>query len=396
MVVTGISVLSSIGNNKEEFINGLKHGKCGTKPLSERIDPCLYSIDIASLIEDDFYFKQILTENPVDFINGISISIAKDAIKDSRFFESMDFNNMGVAIATSQGANELRRIFYQEEKEGKTPNYHLLFNAPSSRIAESICNNLKINGSHATFVTACAAGTNAIGYAFNQICTSRMKSVLVGGVDLFSTLSFSGFSSLKAVSKTTCRPFDANRSGLTLGEAVAFLVLEELEHALDRNALIYGEIVGYGFSNDAYHETAPDPDGGGAIRSMKNALYNAGISASDIEYINAHGTGTIQNDIMEIKAIKSVFRENLTRLHVSSSKSQFGHTMGTAGIIEGIVCLIALNQGFIPPTINLESSICENLGIVKNHSIEKEFEYALSNSFAFGGNTASIIFKRYK
>lgn len=387
IAITGIGVLSSIGNGKEAFLQGLLETKLGTRPVkSFNTDkyPIKNGAEIQPIqIKDDELY--------VDDIVKKGIIASEEALNESGIKKVYSPKEIGVSVATSLGGVNSREKYYLNQEYGGETDYSLLLNVPTPCLAGSLSRKFDFKGPNSTVVTACAAGGNALGIGADFIKQGRTKAMLVGGVDPFSTISFSGFSVLRSLSQNVTRPFNETRDGLTLGEASAFLILEDMELAIKRGAPIYAEFLGYGMSNDAYHITSPDPNGGGALRSMQAALKDSGISSYDISYINAHGTGTPYNDKMEINAIKSLFGERASEIPISSSKSQLGHTLGTAGAIEAIVCVLAIKYNFLPSTINFEKSIDEEFDFVPNSIREQEVHYTLSNSFAFGGNTASII-----
>jgi 3-oxoacyl-[acyl-carrier-protein] synthase II len=266
----------------------------------------------------------------------------------------------------------------------------------------SIAFNAK--GPNTTVVTACASSTNAMGEAFKAICRGDADIMITGGSEASITpLSVAGFCAMKALStrnddpKTASRPFDKNRDGFVMGEGAGILILEELEHAKKRGARIYGEVAGYGATGDAYHITAPAPDGDGAYRAMQMAVDDAGIDAREIDYINAHGTSTGLNDKLETLAIKKLLGEDAVKVAISSTKSMTGHLLGAAGAVEAIACLMTINDGVIPPTINYTTPDEEcDLDYVPNKARNREVKYAMSNSLGFGGHNATIILKKYE
>ena len=267
-----------------------------------------------------------------------------------------------------------------------------------ARVCDIISKKYDLCGPVFTTSTACAAGTNSIGIAFDSIRYGHTDAMICGGVDPLSRISINGFNALKSLSaQGLVRAFSQERDGLIIGEGAGIVVLEEYEHAIERNASIYGEVVGYAISNDAYHMTTPDPNGGGAIRSIESCIKDAGLDKEMVDYINAHGTGTVYNDRMEIKAIRDVFGEAAEHLCISSNKGMIGHMLGAAGSIEFIATILSLLHQFVPPTINYESCIegGEHYEFAPNKWIPRKIEYALSNSFAFAGNGASIMLKRY-
>ncbi|WP_368658870.1 beta-ketoacyl synthase [Metabacillus halosaccharovorans] len=390
-VITGIGILSSIGNGKEQFINGLVEGVCGTDRVRS-FDIEEYPVQMGAEIKD------FQTENygvfdlqNEDTTVQKAVCAVKEALEDSGILSHYEPFDIGVSVATSLGGVNSRENYYRDIKAGRAADPSLLLKVPTSCIAGNISEYFGVNGPNYTVVTACAAGGNALGIAKDLISEGKVKAMIAGGVDPFSAVSFSGFTVLRSLSKSYTRPFNKDRDGLTLGEASAFLILEEMESAVERGAHIYAELLGYGISNDAYHMTSPDPNGGGAYRSMTMALEEAGLLPQDISYVNAHGTGTPYNDQMELATIEKVFGESLINIPISSSKSQFGHTLGTAGAIEAIVCALAISNDFTPPTIHSTDPINHQYNFVQNKSQNQEVNYALSNSFAFGGNTATLV-----
>jgi 3-oxoacyl-[acyl-carrier-protein] synthase II len=262
--------------------------------------------------------------------------------------------------------------------------------------ADRIASAFGLMGPKSTFMTACSAGATAIGYARDLIISGHASMMIAGGVEPMSRLTYAAFNALKSVDPETCRPFDKDRAGLSLGEAAAIMILESLDSALSRGAKIYGEIFGYGITCDSFHMTAPDEQASGAIRSMQAALKDSGLSIEDIDYINAHGTATPVNDVTETKAIKEVFGKRAYAIPVSSTKSMHAHTLGASGALEGIVSILALHHGFIPPTVNYREAdpLCD-LDYVTSGSRKADLRAVLSNSFAFGGNNTTLIFGRY-
>lgn len=263
-------------------------------------------------------------------------------------------------------------------------------------IPNCICAEFNLQGCSVLTGTACAAGAYAIGEAFNLIRYGKNDIVLAGGTDAMSELSHCGFGSLRSLSKSGCRPFDRYRDGLIVGEGSAVLILESLEYALQRNAHIYAEIIGYGLSCDAEHMTAPQQSAKTPALSMSRALQDAGINPMDVDYLNAHGTGTILNDKIETKAIKQVFGTHAYKLAVSSIKSMLGHTFGAAGAIETAACALVVNKNIVLPTINYSAPDPEcDLDYVPGVCRKKEINIALTTSFAFGGNNASLLLRKY-
>lgn len=296
----------------------------------------------------------------------------------------------GLSLSTSLGSNDRMMRYIHDNRSGEANPYWL------TRIPvflQHLLRHLEISGPVYTTMSACAAGTAAMGIAFDQIAGGKADVMIAGGADPLAAFSCYGFHALKALSPDECRPFDAARNGISIGEGSAFFVVESLEHARSREARIYGEILGYSIGNEAHHITSPDPSGAGALASMRHALDQAGLRADQLDYINAHGTSTPMNDAMELKAIGELLGEHRGQVAVSSTKSMTGHCLGAAGSIELAACFIALHEGFIPPTSRLAEVEAEHqsLWLVKDSPVKAELTYILSNSFAFSGNTSSIV-----
>ena len=253
-----------------------------------------------------------------------------------------------------------------------------------------------IHGPNIAISTACSASNVAMGYAYDLIRNGIADVMIVGGFESITEMTCAGFGVLRNLSPDTCRPFDRNRKGLVLGEGAAVVILENSEHCMRRSGRIYAEFVGYGMSSDAYHMTAPDITGKGPALAMKKAIENSGISVQDIDYINAHGTGTLYNDLIETASIKRVFGQRAYGIPISSTKSMHGHTLGAAGAIEAITIIATLKDSFIPPTINYETPDAKcDLDYVPNKSRDKSVNTILSNGFGFGGNNCSIVIRRF-
>jgi 3-oxoacyl-[acyl-carrier-protein] synthase II len=272
-----------------------------------------------------------------------------------------------------------------------------LKNYPSHHIPGYVASDLGAHGGGGPVMlpVACAAGNCAIGHAYDLICADEADVMIAGGSDAFSRITYSGFCGLFAVAPERCQPFDKNRKGMIPGEGAAFLILERKERALERKARIYAEVAGYGLSCDAFHMTGSDKDSRGAIRAMEKACKSAGIQPRDIDYISAHGTGTRSNDYHETLAVKKVFGDHAYSTPMSSIKSMFGHTMGAASAIEACVCALAIQNGIVPPTMNIETPDPQcDLDYVSNSAREKTVDVAMNNAYAFGGTNASLILKR--
>ena len=302
-----------------------------------------------------------------------------------------DFEPEIAIVGTTSGGMSFGENFYRTLGNGGACSAALIANYPPQKQIIDAMEEFGINAPAQVIANACASGTNAIGHGFNAIRTGRYQRILAGGYDALSELVFVGFDSLQASTPEKCRPFDRDRSGMVLGEGAAILALENLEDARARGARILGEIIGYGISTDNHHLTQPDPSGSGPRRAMEQALHSAGRSVEEVNYINAHGTATPFNDAAEGKAIAELFGS----IPVSSSKSMIGHSLGAAGAIEAVVCLLALQAQLLPPNINFRRPDQDlDLNIVANKSRQAKIDIVLSNSFGFGGTNASILIQK--
>ncbi len=404
VVVTGMGVVSSLGCDIDSFFNNIKNGKSGISPITS-FDTSNHSVKIAGEVKinlDDYFTKKEL--NRMDRFTAFALIAAKEAISKSDLINKNDLNeNVGVIIGSGIGG--INTMEQQHLRLQKSPKRVSPFFVPSM-ILDIVSGHISIEygfkGPNFAVVSACASSNHAIGESFNRIKYGLNDIIVTGGTEGGITpLSVAGFSNMKALSKNedytiASRPFDNNRDGFVIAEGAGILVLEELEHALARNAKIVGEIVGYGASADAYHLTSPDENGYGAIKSMKESIKQAEIYPEDIDYINAHGTSTKYNDRIETSAIKSLFKEHAYKLHISSSKSMLGHLLGAAGALESIISILSIKNSIIPPTINYKTPDPEcDLNYTPNESINQDIRYALSNTFGFGGHNSSLVFKHF-
>lgn len=387
VVVTGLGVISALGNNIKEFKSGLIEGKSGIKPIT-RFDASEYRNPNAGVVEGDF---------GNDFISlQYAINASEQAVIDADIdLEKEEHSRVGVAIASSLGCVGQFEKLITEKINGNKKEILTFKNIPHSRIASYISNKYNANGPCVSLDTACASGSSILGYAYDYIRKGQCDVIIAGGVDELSILSYSGFSGMMNLSKDICKPFDKNRTGILIGEGCGIVILESYTHAKKRGAKIYCSIAGYGLSNDAYHETQPDPKGEGAVKAMKMALKQASISGEEVDYVNAHGTGTKQNDAMEMKAIDAVFGDFKKNIKVSSIKGAIGHTLGAAGTIEFVATAIAIKDGIVPPTINFIEPMDEysDWDFVVNKSVKQNIRYAMSNSFGFAGNCCAIVLR---
>jgi 3-oxoacyl-[acyl-carrier-protein] synthase II len=407
VVVTGMGVVSPIGNDINNFWNNLINGVNGvdyiTRFNTEEF-PAKIAAEVKDFVPENYIDKKEVRR--MDKNTQYAVAAAKMAAADANFDDNVNKDRIGVILGCGVGGietfEEQAKIMMEKGPKRLSPFFvpMMIVNMASGQIAMS----LGARGINETIVTACASGTNAIGEAFKAIQRGDADVMFTGGTEASITpMALGGFCALKALStnnenpKTASRPFDKNRDGFVMGEGSGIIVLEELEHALKRNAKIYAEVVGYGASCDAYHMTAPDPEGNGAFLAIKRAIEDSKADLSQIDYINAHGTSTDYNDKFETTAIKKVFGERAYDLLVSSTKSMTGHLLGAAGGIEGIIIALTIKNNIVPPTINLEVKDEEcDLNYVPNKAVSKKVNYAMSNSFGFGGHNAVIVMKKYE
>ena len=401
VVITGMGTICSIGNNLNEIWESILNNKSGIDNI-KGIDAKETNVKVAAEVKN-MNLQDYLTEREIHFnskyINYSRIA-AKEAFLDSGLnIDEIDNDRFGVFISSNIGGCEKIEESYEDGKINSHYIPSVLTNSASSIVAI----DLKANGTNMSISSACASGNNTIGEAYLKI-KYGMQDIMIAGASEFAINKkiLEGFSIMRAIytgeDKTKASiPFDKDRQGFVIGEGTGILVLEELEHAIKRNAKIYAEIVGYGSTCDAYHITSPEKNGIYAEKAIELALKDAEIKADDIDYINAHGTGTIANDMIETEAIKKVFGEEYKRPYVSSTKSMTGHLMSASGVVEAIICAKALQEGYIPATINIENvdEKCD-LNLVLNKGIRNEIKYVLSNSFGFGGDNACLIFKEWK
>lgn len=406
VVVTGIGTINPIGHNVEETWKSIEEGKCGIAPIS-LFDTKGMKVTLAGEVKDFDVTKYIDKKEAkkMDRFIQMGMIASHEAMLDSGLdINNIDSHRFGVIVSSGIGGlGSIEKNYQTGEKRGFDRVSPFFIPMTISNLAAGhIAIAYHAQGLCTCPVTACAGGTNAIGDAFRNIRDGYQDIMIAGGCEASVTpLGIGGFTSMKALSDATdpdraSIPFDKERNGFVMGEGAGILILEELEHALKRGAHIYSEMIGYGVSCDAHHITAPLPNGEGGAYAMQNALDDAGISYDVIDYINAHGTSTHLNDLCEIEAIKSVFKEHAYKLAVSSTKGHTGHCLGAAGGIEAVLSVLALKHDFIPPTLNYQVKDEEcDLNVVPNIGVKKDLHYVMSNSLGFGGHNASIIFKEY-
>ena len=412
VVVTGLGALTPIGNDVPTFWESLVNGVSGAGPITH-IDTTKFKTQFACEVKnfnplDHFDRKEVRKH---DLFSIYAIVAARQAVKDANIdTEAEDLNKIGVIMGVGIGGiGTFENEMVDFCKGDGTPRFNPFF--IPKMIVDSASGHISMEygfrGPNYACVSACASSTSAISVAYDQIKLGRANIMITGGAEAPITKAGLGsFNSMHAIStrndspETASRPFCKSRDGFVMGEGAGCLVLEELEHALARGAKIYAEVAGVGASADAYHITAPHPEGLGAIAVMQNALDDANMKPEEIDYINVHGTSTPQGDIAETKAIKAVFGEHAYKLNISSTKSMTGHLLGATGAVEAIASILAVKNDIVPPTINFtgeeDENIDYNLNFTFNKAQKRVVNAALSNTFGFGGHNASIIVKKYK
>jgi 3-oxoacyl-[acyl-carrier-protein] synthase II len=409
VVVTGLGALTPIGNTKDEFWEGLISGKSGAAPITyydtEKFKT-KFACELKNFTATDFIDRKLAGR--MDKFTQYAMVAADEAIEDSKL--NLDVvNKLRVGVIWGAGIGGLET--FQEEvlnfaAGDGTPRFNPFF--IPKMIADIAPGNISIKhgfmGPNYTTVSACASSANAMFDALNMIRLGHCDVVVTGGSEAAVTIAgMGGFNAMHALStrnespETASRPFDGTRDGFVLGEGAGALILEEYEHAKARGAKIYAEVAGGGLSSDAYHMTAPHPEGLGVIEVMKNCLENAGLKPEDVDHINTHGTSTPLGDVAELKAISKVFGEHAKNININSTKSMTGHLLGAAGAIEAISVILAMEHGIVPPTINhttVDENIDPELNLTLNKAQKRDVKVAMSNTFGFGGHNACIVFKK--
>ena len=411
VVVTGLGALTPIGNSKDEYWKNLLAGVSGAAPITH-FDASLFKTQFACEVKnfnvEDFLDRK--EARKMDAFTQYAMVSSEEALKDSALLESNP-NRDRIGVVWGSGIGGLNT--FQEEAK----NYFASDGPPRlnpffipKMIADMAAGQISIKhglrGPNYVTVSACASATNALIDSFNLIRLGKVDAVVTGGSEAcVNEMGMGGFNALRALStrndspETASRPFDMDRDGFVLGEGSGALILEEYEHAIKRGAPIYAEMIGSGMSGDAYHMTAPHPEGLGAINSMLSALDDAGISSAEIDYVNVHGTSTPLGDVAEVKAIQSVFGDQVYDLNISSTKSMTGHLLGAAGAIEAIACVLSVKEDIVPPTINHftdDPNLDPKLNFTFNKAEKRTVNIALSNTFGFGGHNTSVIVKKFK
>ncbi len=406
VVITGLGAITPIGKNVDEAWKSIKNKECG--------------IDEITLVDVNKFKTKFDAElknyNPLDYFDAkqakrfdkssqLAIIAAREAVKDSGINEeNTDYSKVGIYVSSGIGGlttiQEQCEVYCTKGSNRISPLFIPMgiANMPAGNVAIEF----GFKGESMSILTACASSTHSIGEAYRAIKHGYEDVVIAGGSEApLCDVGIAGFENMKALTHATersraCIPFDKERSGFVMAEGAGMVILEELDHALKRGAKIYGEVIGYGATTDAYHITSPDPEGNGGARAMERAIADANIKPEDVDYINAHGTSTYLNDSTETRAIKKVFGDNASKVMVSSTKGNTGHLLGAAGAVEAIICAKAIENGIIPPTINykVKDEECD-LDIVPNEIRKFNLNIAMSNSLGFGGHNACIIIKKF-
>ena len=396
VAITGMGVFCSTGENTEEFLQSLKESKTGIGPIT-LFDTSKYPCKIGAQIRDyrpEKYFEKKRLKR-LSRADQFALIASEEAVKTSgiHYYPSEE---VGICLGAGAGGMFEAETYHREILLKGKSKPSLLWPFIPSFTTDCVADRYGFSGPKFTVTTACSSSATAIGYGADLIRSGKCKAILCGGSEALSELTFGGFNSLKAMDPSPCKPFDRRRSGMSLGEGAGLLVLEDFDQAVKRGVKMYAGFLGYGIGGEAYHITAPEPTGMREARMMREALEEGGIPSTEVDYINAHGTGTPLNDKVETLSIKNVFKERAYSIPISSIKSMVGHCLGSAGVIEAIASILSMTHQFIPPTLNHQEGDEDcDLDYVPGKSREMELEVVLSNSFAFGGNCTTLVFKKY-
>jgi 3-oxoacyl-[acyl-carrier-protein] synthase II len=405
VVITGVGVVSPIGSGRDQFWKGLVGGKCGAAPIS-LFPPERYQFKNRVACEvPGFRLRDYVTEEQATALERYGrsthfvVAASELAFADASFadaLKSVGRERVAVVMGTTMGEIPIQRLIVDAILESGFPRSRIYDKIVAFNIPGVLARHLGARGPVSMIPTACASGAYAVGEACDLIREGRVDAAVAGGVDSFDPVVFAGFSRLFSVAPERCQPFDRNRKGILVGEGAAVMTLESADRAVERGAKIYGEIVGYGRSCDAFHMTNPGPEGVGMLAAMRAAFADAGRDIAPVSAVVVHGTGTPANDRTETRAIKSLFGEAAKRVPVTSNKSMLGHTMGAAGAMNIATASLALAEGRLPPTINYETPDPEcDLDCTPNQARAIEADTIMSNAFAFGGNNSSLLIQRW-
>lgn len=399
-VITGMGIVTALGAGVGANLSGITQGNCGLREIKS-FDATGYRIKTGGEVTADLSCKltaRTKAAKRYDRATKLLFSAASEAIDYaglSGVFHEIE-PETPIFAGTTLGGMIGGTLYHRAFLAGKRPSPSLVIDYLAHTQAARLRDALGLSGALHAVSNACASGANAIGFAFKEIQSGEANCAIAAGYDTMSEFTFTGFHSLQALSPTLCRPFDRNRDGLALGEGAAVLIIEELSHALKRKAHIISEICGYGESSDSFHITRPDPSGAGACAAMLMAIDDAHITPPQIDYINAHGTGTPPNDVMEAATIRQVFGTRACRVPVSSTKPMVGHLLGGAGAVEAVITIMAMNSGVLPQNLNYQTPDPDcGLNIINKAGQRSEIKTALSNSFGFGGANAVLVFKKW-
>ncbi len=395
VAITGVGVFCSVGKNVEEFCHSLKKGRSGIEPIT-LFDiskyPCKIGAEIRGYRSEDYFGKKELKK--ISRTDQLGLIASEEAVKVCEI-HSYPAEEIGVCLGAGAGGMFEAEAYHREILLKGKSRPSLIWPFIPSFTTDRVAERFGFSGPKFTITTACSSSATAIGYGADLIRSRRCKAVLCGGSDALSELTFGGFNSLKAMDPLPCKPFDRKRAGMSLGEGAGIIILEDFEEAIKRGAQIYAEFLGYGIGGEAYHITAPEPTGMREARIIREAVAEAEITIDEVDYINAHGTGTPLNDKVETLSIKNAFGERAYSIPVSSIKSSVGHCLGSAGAIEAVASLLSIVHQFIPPTLSHQTGDEDcDLDYVPGRSREMKVRIVLSNSFAFGGNCTTLVFGR--
>jgi 3-oxoacyl-[acyl-carrier-protein] synthase II len=396
VAVTGLGIVTSIGTGRQQFWDSVLAGRCGFGPVKS-FDTHDYSVHVGAEISDFCADDHVLELEPesIGRTSQLAIAASRLALEDGALdLSGVNRNRVGVCVGTTSGECHSIERFDDQYVQGRIDQVgrEFLDGYPCHVVPFHVAHELDLAGEVMMIPTACAAGNYAIAHACDLLGSGKADYMLAGGADSFSRITYTGFARLGAIAPELCQPFDRNRKGMIPGEGAAILLLEPVVHALARGAFIYCQIAGYGFSCDAHHMTAAHPEGEGAARAIRLALEQSGLEPGDVDYISAHGTGTLTNDRLETIAVKKALGGHAYDVPISSIKSMLGHTMGAASAIEAAVCALAITHGCIPPTMHWRTRDSEcDLDYVPNSPREHKVKVAMNNAYAFGGNNSSLI-----
>ncbi len=396
VAVTGIGAVTSIGAGVPEFWRNLLAGQCGIRPVS-LFDTSTYRTQTAAEVtEIPDAFLTAAERRRMSRADRMGLAAAAEAVEQSGLdLAREDVTRVGVILGGGTSGLLDSEEFFERHLHGKPARPSRVLNHLPDAITDRVAQRFGLEGIKSTITTACSSSANAMGYAHDAIAAGLADVVVTGGSDVLARLTYGGFNSLRSVDPGPCRPFDRERKGLSIGEAAGILIFEEMGRARRRGAAVIAEFLGYGVTSDAFHMTAPDPSGVAGGRTIRTALAAAGVNAEDVDYVNAHGTATPQNDSAETAALKCALGERARKIPVSSIKSMIGHCLCASGAIEAVATVLTLRDGLVPPTIHYENPdpACD-LDYVPNESRQADIRVAISNSFAFGGNSSVVVFAK--